>query len=127
MTNYALALFDTALGRCGVAWGPAGLRAVSFPEASDEKTRAHLRRRAPGAVETEPDETIAALMDDIKALFDGEKRDLSHARLDLEGLGEFERAVYALSLGIRPGEAKTYGDLAKALGDVRAPRRSCRL
>ena len=118
MITYSLALFDTGLGRCGIAWGPNGVRAVSFPEASDDNTRAHLRRRAPDAVETPPTEEIARLIADIVALFKGEARDLSHARLDLEGVGDFERAVYALSLDIKPGEAKTYGDLAKALGDV---------
>lgn len=123
MTGYSLALFDTALGRCGVAWGPDGLRAVSFPEACDDKTRAHLRRRAPGAEETAPTDEIARLIEDIVSLFNGEARDLSYARLDMEGVGHFERAVYALSLGIKPGEAKTYGDLAKALGDVAQSRR----
>ncbi|PQA88770.1 methylated-DNA--[protein]-cysteine S-methyltransferase [Hyphococcus luteus] len=123
MTGYSLALFDTALGRCGIAWGPDGLRAVSFPEASDEETRGRLRRRAPGAAEAEPPREIAALIEDIVALFEGEKRDLSYAKLDLEGVGDFERRVYALSVEIRPGEAKTYGDLAKALGDVAQSRR----
>ncbi len=123
MTDYSLILFDTALGRCGLAWGPAGLRAVSFPEASDGETRARLRRRAPGAVEAEPSPEIARLVEDIAALFEGEKRDLSYAKLDLDGLGDFEQAVYALSLDIKPGEAKTYGDLAKALGDVAQSRR----
>lgn len=123
MSTYSLALFDTVLGRCGIAWGPNGLRAVSFPEASDDETRARLRARAPGAEEVEPPEEVARLIGDIAALFKGEARDLSYARLDLDGVGDFECAVYALALGIGPGEAKTYGDLAKALGDVAYSRR----
>jgi len=63
------------------------------------------------------------LIADIKALFEGERRDLSHAPLDWGGVGAFEREVYELSLKIMPGEAKTYGDLAKALGDVMQSRR----
>lgn len=123
MTQYSLALFDTALGRCGVAWGPHGVRSVSFPETNDDKTRARLRRRAPDAEEAEPTEEIARLIQDIAALFGGEPRDLSYVRLDMDGVGAFERKVYALSVGIKPGEAKTYGDLAKALGDVAQSRR----
>ncbi|CAO5233317.1 methylated-DNA--[protein]-cysteine S-methyltransferase [Frankia sp. AgKG'84/4] len=39
-----MALFDTALGRCGVAWSDAGLVAVALPTTSDAATRALLRR-----------------------------------------------------------------------------------
>ncbi len=124
MTDYALTLFATALGRCGVAWGEAGLRSVSFPDANDEMTRAHLRRRAPGAVEVnKPPAAITRLVADIIALFGGEARDLSYANLDYDNIGAFERDVYALSLAIKSGEVKTYGDLARALGDVTLSRR----
>ncbi len=123
MSGYALTVFDTALGRCGIAWGASGVRAVSFPEESDEKTRAHLQRRAPGAEAAPPSEDIAQLIDDIAALFEGDPRDLFYARLDMSGLGAFERDVYALSQKIKPGEVKTYGDLARALGDVGHARR----
>ena len=44
-------LFETALGRCGLAWRGAGLVAVSFPEADEEMTKARLRRRARNALE----------------------------------------------------------------------------
>ncbi len=123
MNDFSYVLFDTVLGRCGVAWGPKGVRAVSFAETSDEATVKRLLRRAPGAVAAAPSMEIAALIEDIKALFKGEPRDLSHAPLDWEGVGDFEREVYKLSLQIKPGEAKTYGDLAKALGDVAKSRR----
>lgn len=123
MSDFSYVLFDTSLGRCGVAWGPNGVRAVSFAEASDDETVKRLMRRAQGAVERVPSDAIAAVISDIKALFEGEPRDLSHASLDWDGVGDFEREVYKLSLKIKPGEAKTYGDLAKALGDVAQSRR----
>ena len=123
MSDYMLTLFETTLGRCGLAWGEAGLRSVSFPEADDEATRAQLRRRAPGAVERAPTDEMGRIIDDIVALFNGEKRDLSYARLDLDGIGAFERGVYGLSVKITPGQLKTYGDLARALGDVSFSRR----
>ena len=122
MSDFSFTLFDTSLGRCGIAWGPNGIRAVSFAEVSDDETVKRLMRRAPGAVERVPPDAIAAVISDIKALFDGVPRDLSHARLDMEGIGDFERGVYALSLQIKPGEVKTYGDLAKAMGDVAQSR-----
>ncbi len=123
MNAFSYTLFDTALGRCGIAWGPNGVRSVSFAETRDEATVKHLRRRAPDALEAAPPESIAAVISDIKALFEGEARDLSYASLDMEGIGDFERQVYELALKIMPGEVKTYGDLAKALGDVAQSRR----
>src|SRR5687768_7312170 len=41
------ALFDTALGRCGIAWTERGVAGVQLPEPSDDATRARLRRRHP--------------------------------------------------------------------------------
>lgn len=117
-------LFNTALGRCGIAWGARGIIAVSFPETDDEKTRAHLLRRAPAAEEsTAPPTDIARIVGDIVALFKGEARDLSLARLDLADVADFDRRVYALTLEVKPGETKTYGALARALGDVSLSRR----
>jgi len=119
MTAISAYLFDTAMGRCGIAWGPCGIKAVAFPEASDEKTLRHSEKRA-GEVELAeaPPETIVRVCEDIVALLQGEKRDLSYAELDLENITSFDRNLYALTLEIKPGETKTYGELARALGDV---------
>ena len=117
-------LFDTALGRCGTAWHDKGLLAVSFPEDSDNATIKRLQRRAPQAQATEaPPENIKKIIKDIVALFAGEPIDLSYAVLDVSGLAAFDRSVYELSLAIKPGETKTYGDLARALGDLAYSRR----
>ena len=119
-----LTLFDTALGRCGLAWCEAGLIAVSFPEADDETTKSRLRRRAPRAeISAAIPESIGKIVADIRALFDGNAVDLAYVGLDLAGVSEFDRSVYALSVDIKPGETKTYGELARALGDVTLSRR----
>ena len=123
MTRYEYALFDTALGRCGLAWGAAGLRAVSFPEADNTKTIARLRRRAAEAVEAPPPCAVARVIEKIVALLSGARADLSDADLDMSGIDEFDRHVYALALDIPPGETKTYGDIARALGDVALSQR----
>lgn len=119
-----LTLFDTALGRCGLAWREAGLISVSFPEEDDDKTKARLRRRANEAQEiSAPPDIIMKITADIMALFKGEARDLAYATLDVSGISDFDQAVYAHSLEIKPGETKTYGDIARALGDVSLSRR----
>ncbi|MEZ5893154.1 MAG: methylated-DNA--[protein]-cysteine S-methyltransferase [Parvularculaceae bacterium] len=100
------------------------MRSVAFAHEDDDATRRQLRRRAPDAIESDvPPEDIQRLIADIRALFAGERRDLSYAALDDAELGAFERQVYAQSLKILPGEVKTYGDLARALGDVTLSQR----
>ena len=54
MPDYGHALFETAIGACGLAWGPAGLIGVLLPEASAEATRTRLTRRYPQAPESDP-------------------------------------------------------------------------
>ncbi len=45
------ALFDTAIGWVGIAWGDKGLVGVYLPERDPEATRRGLRRRFPEAAE----------------------------------------------------------------------------
>ena len=70
-------LFPTAIGVCGMAWGPAGITAVQLPEQDPEATRARLLKHAgpSNAVEEPPDEIRAAITG-IQALLDGEPRQL---------------------------------------------------
>ena len=124
MTTMSYTLFDTAVGRCGLLWGPDGIRAASLPEKSDAATRARLLRGQGAAAETSsPPDPIQSVIDDIKALFEGAPRDLAYADLDLGGVTDFDRSVLDLTLAIRPGETRTYGDLARELGDVALSRR----
>ena len=117
-------LFDTKLGRCGLVWGPGGIKAASFPEETDAATRARLLRGRSAAEETSsPPQAVARIIEDVRALFEGAPRDLAYADLDLDGLPEFDRAVFDLTLAIKPGETRAYGDLARDLGDAGLSRR----
>lgn len=120
--NQGLCLFDTPIGRCGIAWGERGLVATLLPEASERQTLARLRRRRPDLQETQPPPAVQAAINDIVALLSGEPRDLVEIALDLEGLQDFACTVYALARAIPPGQTRTYGDLAKDLGDPGAAR-----
>jgi len=110
-------LFDTAIGRCGIAWSERGVTRIAFPEKSEAATRARLLRRLREARETTPPPMIASVIEGIVALAAGEKRNLADAMLDMDGVGEFERRVYEAALRIPPGETLTYGDIAIRLGD----------
>ncbi|QKV19230.1 methylated-DNA--[protein]-cysteine S-methyltransferase [Oricola thermophila] len=124
MSETSVMLFDTALGRCGIAWGAGGIVAVSFPEVDDDGTLARLRRRAAGAVEAaEAPEAIATVISGIRKLSDGGDARFGEAPLDFGGVGDFERSVYDLTRRIAPGEIRTYGEIARELGDVALSRR----
>jgi methylated-DNA-[protein]-cysteine S-methyltransferase len=122
MTAIAFALFDTAIGRCGIAWSDSGIAAVQLPERDDEATRSRLRNRCPGALEGHPPPGVREIIDRITRLFLGEPVDLTSAALDWDGLPEFHRRVYDVARTIPPGATLTYGDIAGRLGDPGAAR-----
>jgi methylated-DNA-[protein]-cysteine S-methyltransferase len=112
--NYAL--FDTAIGSCGVVWGERGLVGVHLPDGNPARTRAGVTRRFPGASPAEPTPEVQQAIDGIVALLDGEKRDLREIMLDVDGLPDFNRRVYELARAIPPGATLTYGEIATRLG-----------
>jgi methylated-DNA-[protein]-cysteine S-methyltransferase len=112
--NYAL--FDTAIGSCGVVWGERGIAGFHLPDANPARTRAGLTRRFPGASPAEPTPQVQQAIDGIVALLNGEKRDLREIVLDVEALPDFNRRVYELARTIPPGTTLTYGEIAVRLG-----------
>lgn len=113
-------LFDTAIGAIGIAWGPGGVVAVQLPEADAPRTRARLLKGLPPLPEvSQPPEPVQAAIEGVQALLAGSSRsDLREIALDMSGLTPFQREVYALARAIPPGETRTYGELAEALGDA---------
>src|SRR5260370_1782241 len=112
-------LFDTAIGRCAIAWSGRGILAVQLPEADERKTRARLIRRFPQAHEAPPPPAVARALEGIAALLRGERIDLSAVALDLDGVPPFHRRVYEVTRTIAPGVTRSYGEIAARL---RAPR-----
>lgn len=111
------ALFDTAIGRCGVAWGDHGLLGVQLPEADDAVTRARLLQKAPGVQKATPPADVQRACNAMTELLNGEAADLSFIVLDTGHLPAFNRGVYDIARTIAPGETLTYGDIATRLGD----------
>jgi len=112
-------VFETAMGRCGIVWSGQGIVASLLPDASPER----LARRHPAArpVDDLPPH-IAHAVDGIRALLGGEPRDLRDVVLDERGIPEFRRQVHALTRAIAPGQTRTYGEIAAALGQPGAAR-----
>jgi methylated-DNA-[protein]-cysteine S-methyltransferase len=122
MTGQSFAIFDTAIGPCGIVWGERGVRGVQLPMSSEDKTRKRIRQRNGDIPETEPTAEVRSAMDAIKELLLGKPKDLSGVVLDLEGVPEFDRGVYDIARTIPPGKTMTYGDIAKKLGGVQLSR-----
>ena len=118
----SFALFDTAIGRCGLAW--RGVSVVGFALAGDGEgaAAAQLRRRLPGAAPAEPPPEIEAVIEAVRGLLAGAPADLSALPVDLADVPPFERRVYASLREIGPGATITYGELAERAGSPGAAR-----
>lgn len=113
------AVIGTSLGRLLVAATARGVCAVAFGE-SDAELEAELRREFPRAVlEHAPDE-LGPWVAAVVALVEGEVARVD-VPLDLRATA-FQQRVWKALREIPPGETRTYGEVAKAIGEPRAAR-----
>jgi O-6-methylguanine DNA methyltransferase len=122
MMASGFALFDTAIGRCGVAWGERGVAGVQLPEAGVSETRARMLQRFPAAGEAVPPPEMQRIIDRIAALLRGEASDLSTIALDMGEVPAFHRRVYEAARAIPPGMTLSYGEIAARVGTPGAAR-----
>ncbi len=115
-THHGFTLFDTAIGRCGIAWSGRGIAAVHLPEGREPDTRARVLERFPGARESRPPAEVRRAIDAVSSHLRGEPSDLSSVVLDMERVPPFSRRVYEATRAIAPGGTLTYGDIAARLG-----------
>jgi methylated-DNA-[protein]-cysteine S-methyltransferase len=115
-------LFDTAIGRCAIAWGPRGIACVQLPEANEPATRARVFQRFPRAREVAPPSEAERARDRIVAYLRGEPGDLASVPLDMELVPPFHRRVYEAARGIPWGATMTYGALAAQAGAAGSAR-----
>jgi methylated-DNA-[protein]-cysteine S-methyltransferase len=107
-------VFETVLGPCAIGWTERGVSRMLLP--GDDLTLPGYRRveRPPAA--------IGALVERIRAHLAGTPHDFSDVALDLEGVGDFSRAVYQASRAVGSGQVSTYGEIAGRLGKPGAAR-----
>jgi O-6-methylguanine DNA methyltransferase len=122
MTAYGFGLFDTPVGRCGIAWGERGVVGVQLPEGDESETRERMLHRFPAAAETAPPPKVQDALDRVVALLNGEPSDLSGIALDMDGVPSFHRRVYEVARDIPAGKTLSYGDIAARLGARGAAR-----
>ena len=123
MTGQSFALFDTAIGRCGIAWGARGICGVQLPEASEARTRARLMRRYPDAREALPPPQVRHAIEAIAALLAGQPTDLSAVALDMDDVPDFDRRVYEAARSIAADRRRSAGSRPGSCRWRRVPAR----
>jgi methylated-DNA-[protein]-cysteine S-methyltransferase len=108
-------IFDTALGRCGIAWSDAGVAGVQLPEAREIETLRRLFRLFPEARELGPPPSVAAAIDAIAATLRGQDVDLADISLDMSAVSPFNHRVYDCLRSIPRGETRIHDQIAAHL------------
>lgn len=109
MRTNSTVTFETALGRCAIRWGDAGITGVLLPS-----TTGRPGPRIEDGVDVPP--FVRAAVEGIVAVMSGEARDLHEIQLDERGIDDWQRAVYAATRDIPPGATRSYGEVARAIG-----------
>jgi methylated-DNA-[protein]-cysteine S-methyltransferase len=115
MTGRGYAIFDTMIGRCGIAWSDSGIVGVQLPEVREIETRRRLFRLNPQARELRPPVNVEIAIEGIVALLRGHASDVSDVALDMSAIPPFNARVYEFTRAIPRGETRTYGEVAASL------------
>src|SRR4030088_1647788 len=91
MTDHRFAIFDTAIVRCGIAWGPRGINAVQLPMGSEDKSRGRICQRYGDIAEATRPADVQSAIDGIVKLLAGKPNDLTDNFLAPEGAPGFNR------------------------------------
>ncbi|HKU04967.1 MAG TPA: methylated-DNA--[protein]-cysteine S-methyltransferase [Bradyrhizobium sp.] len=115
MSGHAFTIFDTAVGRCGIAWGDQGILGVQLPEARELETRRRMYRIYPEAREQRPPHNTEIAIEGIVTLLRGGDADMSDIVLDWTGISNFNQRVYQSVRAIPRGETRTYDEIAAGM------------
>ena len=127
MSPVSYCLFETPIGACGIAWRePADSGSAptivlfQLPEATTQRTESRIGRKAGARQASVPPPRIAELIRKIRLHLEGEVQDFRDILVDLDGVDPFARQVYETAREIPAGQTRTYGEIAKALGQPAA-------
>lgn len=108
-------IFDTAIGRCGIAWSDAGIVGVQLPEAREIETRRRLFRQFSEARELRPPENAELAIDGIVIMLRGQQSEFADVRLDMAAITPFNQRVYDYIRRIPRGETRKPDEIAAGL------------
>jgi methylated-DNA-[protein]-cysteine S-methyltransferase len=122
MNPVGYALFDTTIGRCGIAWSEAGVTRVVFPETTEAATRARVTRGQNDPGEAKPPAAIVSAIAAITELLASGRSDLTGIVVDMEASVAEDRPFLDAARGTPAGSTITYGELAARAGRPGAAR-----
>ncbi|MBQ0932959.1 methylated-DNA--[protein]-cysteine S-methyltransferase [Ideonella alba] len=120
MTDRGWVAFETPVGVCGLAWDTQQRLAGSL--LPGDGLSARMRRRHGEGPSAEVPAFAQTWITRLRAVMAGANDDLSDIPLADDDAPDFHRRVWALARAIPPGQTRTYGDLALALGEPGAAR-----
>jgi hypothetical protein len=71
MSEHQFAIFDTAIGRCGIVWGARGIVSVQLPMGDENKTRTRLHQRHGDIAEAKPSKNVQTAIEGMVELLAG--------------------------------------------------------
>ncbi len=121
-TSIQICRQPSAIGDLRLAFSQKGLLALLLPGQDPDILRSTLRRRFLCFELREQDEVETRILDAQKAIEHSlQGRPFVMPRLDLE-LRDFTRQVLDAICRIQPGQTRSYGDIARDIGNPRASR-----
>ncbi|MFI5236113.1 MAG: methylated-DNA--[protein]-cysteine S-methyltransferase, partial [Gemmatimonadales bacterium] len=115
-------LFDTPLGRSGIAWNEDGITRIQLAEASAAATAARLEKHGARRARTPVPPMVREAAKLITRHLRGHPQDFSSLPLVLEHLPPIRQRIYAAARKIPAGTTLTYGELAEKAGTPGAAR-----
>jgi methylated-DNA-[protein]-cysteine S-methyltransferase len=117
-------VFDTPLGKCGIAWSEQGITHLQLPEENAAETLRKIAERsdAKAARDGAAPSWVTEAIQVIATHLGGAPQDMRALRLDLSALPPFYARVYDESRAVGPGETIGYAELAKRAGSPKGSR-----
>jgi methylated-DNA-[protein]-cysteine S-methyltransferase len=106
-------VFETRLGFAGIAWNDDGIVRFRLPDSDRAAAEKHFSGKAEART---PPPAIAAVVEQARRYFAGERVDFTPITLDLSQVDPIRRAIYDALRKVAFGETVTYGELAKRAG-----------
>lgn len=97
-------VFPTSIGSCAITWGVHGLTGFRLPEAAPEET------------DVAPPADLQAVIERVQRHLRGEYQDFADLGYDFSDVPEFDAAVLRATLTVKPGQTRSYGEIAAAIG-----------
>jgi methylated-DNA-[protein]-cysteine S-methyltransferase len=119
--NLSYTLFDTAIGRCAVAWTDRGIARIQLPDASDAQAVRRLAMHG-DLTSADPPPDVADAIDEMRRHLDGDPQDFRDFPLDTSGVADFHQRVYNAAREVSAGRTISYGELAERIGSPGAAR-----